>query len=91
MAKGQISIPELAVSVSERRVNGFRMHSLTLAPRAVITKVSARRVTLSTLLARPAYRLGSRNSTVVFADTGDVLDGLSLELVIGSLRNSSTV
>ena len=36
------------------------------------------RVTLSTLLARPAYRLGSRNSTVIFADTGDVLDELSL-------------
>ena len=37
------------------------------------------RVTLVTLLDRPAYRFGSRDSTVVFADTGDVLDELSLE------------
>ena len=37
------------------------------------------RVTLVTLLDRPAYRFGSRNSTVVFADTGDVLDELSRE------------
>ncbi len=37
------------------------------------------RTTLVTLLDRPAYRFGSRNSTVVFADTGDVLDELSLE------------
>lgn len=37
------------------------------------------RATLVTLLDRPAYRFGSRNSTVVFADTGDVLDELSLE------------
>ena len=32
------------------------------------------RVTLSTLLDRPIYRFGSRNSTVVFADTGEVLE-----------------
>ena len=37
------------------------------------------RVTLSTILDRPAYRFGSRNSTVVFADTGDLLEELSLE------------
>ena len=37
----------------------------------------AGRVTLSTLLGRPAYRLGGRNATVVFADTGDVLDELT--------------
>lgn len=37
------------------------------------------RVTLVTLLDRPAYRFGARDSTVIFADTGDVLDELSLE------------
>jgi hypothetical protein len=37
------------------------------------------RVTLVTLLDRPAYRFGSRGSTVVFADNGEVLDELSLE------------
>src|SRR5512134_1287007 len=37
------------------------------------------RVTPEQRLDRPAYRFGSRNSTVVFADTGDVLDELSLE------------
>ena len=36
------------------------------------------RVTLSTILDRPVYRFGARSSTVVFADTGDVLDELSL-------------
>src|SRR5687768_8869206 len=36
------------------------------------------RVTLSMILERPAYRFGSRNPTVVFADTGEVLDELSL-------------
>jgi hypothetical protein len=36
------------------------------------------RVTLSTILERPAYRFGSRNPTVVFADNGEVLDELSL-------------
>ena len=40
---------------------------------------SSGRATLVTLLDRPAYRFGSRNGTVVFADTGDVLDELSLE------------
>jgi hypothetical protein len=37
------------------------------------------RATLVTLLDRPSYRFGSRNSTVVFADSGEVLDELSLE------------
>ena len=37
------------------------------------------RVTLSTLLDRPIYRFGSRNSTVVFADTGELLEELSIE------------
>jgi hypothetical protein len=37
------------------------------------------RVTLSTLLERPIYRFGSRNSTVVFADTGELLEELSPE------------
>ena len=37
------------------------------------------RVTLTTLLDRPAYRFGGRSSTLVFADTGDVLDELSLD------------
>ena len=37
------------------------------------------RVALSTLLDRPIYRFGSRNSTVVFADTGEILEELSLE------------
>lgn len=37
------------------------------------------RVTLSSLLDRPVYRFGSRNSTVVFADTGEILEELSLE------------
>ena len=37
-----------------------------------------RRTTLSTVLDRPAYRFGSRTATVVFADTGDVLEALSL-------------
>ena len=37
------------------------------------------RATLVTLLDRPAYRFGSRTSVVVFADSGDVLDELSLE------------
>jgi hypothetical protein len=40
---------------------------------------SSSRVTLVTLLDRPAYRFGSRSSTVVFADSGEVLDELSLE------------
>jgi hypothetical protein len=34
--------------------------------------------TLSTVLERPAYRFGGRGSTVVFADTGELLDELSL-------------
>ena len=37
------------------------------------------RVSISTLLNRPVYRFGTRNSTVVFADTGELLDELSLE------------
>ncbi|MGH9241379.1 MAG: PepSY domain-containing protein [Vicinamibacterales bacterium] len=37
------------------------------------------RATLVTLLDRPAYRFGSRGSTLVFADSGDVVDELSLE------------
>jgi hypothetical protein len=36
------------------------------------------RVTLATLLDRPAYRFGSRNTTTIFADTGDLFDELSL-------------
>lgn len=36
------------------------------------------RVTLSTILDRPVYRFGARGGTVVFADTGDMLDTLSL-------------
>ena len=37
------------------------------------------RATLATLLDRPVYRFGSRNPTIVFADTGDVLDELTAE------------
>ena len=37
------------------------------------------RVTLATLLDRPIFRFGSRDSTVVFADTGELLEELSLE------------
>ncbi len=37
------------------------------------------RATLATLLDRPVYRFGSRNPTVVFADTGDVFDELSVD------------
>ena len=37
------------------------------------------RATLATLLDRPVYRFGSRNPTIVFADTGDVLDDLTPE------------
>jgi hypothetical protein len=36
------------------------------------------RATLSTVLGRPAYRFGGRDTTIVFADTGDLLDELSL-------------
>ena len=36
------------------------------------------RVSLSTILNRPAYRFGARNPVVVFADSGEVLDELSL-------------
>src|SRR5215211_8911319 len=37
------------------------------------------RATLATLLDRPVYRFGSRNPTIVFADSGDVLDELTTE------------
>jgi hypothetical protein len=37
------------------------------------------RVTLSALLDRPVYRFGSRNGAVVFADTGEFLEELSVE------------
>jgi hypothetical protein len=37
------------------------------------------RATLSTVLDRPAYRFGGRSSTVVFADTGEMLEELSLD------------
>src|SRR5687768_9988840 len=37
------------------------------------------RVTLVTLLDRPVYRFGSRDTTVVYADSGEVLDELSLD------------
>ena len=37
------------------------------------------RATLATLLDRPVYRFGSRNPTIVFADTGEVLDELTSE------------
>ena len=36
------------------------------------------RVTLTTITERPAYRFGGRDATVVFADTGEVLDELSI-------------
>ena len=36
------------------------------------------RAVLFTILGRPAYRLGGRGTTVVFADTGEVLEELSL-------------
>ncbi len=36
------------------------------------------RVTLSTLLDRPAYHFGTRNSTVVFADSGEAVEELSI-------------
>ena len=34
---------------------------------------------LSTLLDRPVYRFGSRNATLVFADSGEVLDELTAD------------
>src|SRR5215211_4679302 len=34
--------------------------------------------TLTTLLDRPVYRLGARTPTLVYADTGEVIDELSL-------------
>ena len=37
------------------------------------------RVTLTTLLDRPVFRFGSRDATVVFADTGELLEELSIE------------
>jgi len=37
------------------------------------------RATLATLLDRPVYRFGSRNPTIVFADTGDLFDELSVD------------
>jgi hypothetical protein len=37
------------------------------------------RATLATLIDRPVYRFGSRNPTIVFADTGEVLDELTPE------------
>jgi len=37
------------------------------------------RATLATLLDRPVYRFGSRNPTVVFADTGELFDELSVD------------
>jgi hypothetical protein len=37
------------------------------------------RATLATLLDRPVYRFGSRNPTVVFADTGELFDELSAD------------
>ena len=37
------------------------------------------RVTLSTIIDRPAYRFGARYPTTVFADNGDMLDEVSLE------------
>ena len=37
------------------------------------------RATLATLLDRPVYRFGSRNPTLVFADTGDLFDELSVD------------
>jgi hypothetical protein len=36
------------------------------------------RTTLSTVLQRPAYRFAGRDATTVFADTGEILDELSL-------------
>jgi hypothetical protein len=37
------------------------------------------RATLATLLDRPVYRFGSRNPTMVFADTGELFDELSVD------------
>ena len=37
------------------------------------------RATLATLLDRPVYRFGSRNPTIVFADTGELFDELSVD------------
>jgi len=37
------------------------------------------RVTLATLLERPVFRFGSRDAAVVFADTGELLEELSIE------------
>jgi len=37
------------------------------------------RATLVTLLDRPVYRFGSRDTTVVYADSGEVLDELTLD------------
>jgi hypothetical protein len=37
------------------------------------------RATLATLLDRPVYRFGARNPTIVFADSGDVFDELSID------------
>jgi len=37
------------------------------------------RATLATLLGRPVYRFGSRNPTIVFADTGELFDELSVQ------------
>src|SRR6186997_284530 len=37
------------------------------------------RATLATLLDRPVYRFGSRDATLVYADTGELFDELSVD------------
>jgi hypothetical protein len=69
--------PELRLS----RLQAVDFSRVRLTPTQALERAqldAPGRVTLTTLVDRPVYRFGSRDAIVVFADTGDLLDELSV-------------
>jgi uncharacterized iron-regulated membrane protein len=73
-------MPRLTPEVRLDRLPPLDMSRVRLNPEAAAAKAGLQtpaRATLSTVMGRPAYRFGGRNTTTVFADTGDVLEPIS--------------
>ena len=55
-----------------------RLSAAEAAERAEVSPAAAGRATLLTVMGRPAYRFSGRGTTTVFADTGEVFEGLDI-------------
>ncbi len=74
-------MPRLSAEVRLEHLPPLDLSRVTIGPADAANRTgmdAADRITLATVLERPAYRFGGRGATTVFADTGEPLEEISL-------------